>query len=290
MNAKYTPTSGFWNENRAKRRTHKNYFLLSDEVLTLYQNRGISAVDAVVISYLYSARNIHTDILTGEKSALYGVRVCQERIAFMCGITPKTVAASVSRLYDAGVIENVITERKKRSPKYKTSIYILKPLPVSDRNPAGSYFFVPRSAFNHDLKPKEFVLVLDFCRQHSFEFGKSWNSYNDICERLGFNKKNQRSEVARLVAGLVNRGIVGKKVRRVKKVFVDNIYSIANYAKEVAKKIVRNFGEACDDFRDVRVGAMSAYRAAVEPIYESGVQLTLLAENGFADEFEGFPF
>jgi len=148
----------------------------------------------------------------------------------MCGVSEKTVSVSAYRLYQAGLIVSVVTETVKRKIKYKTSVYILKPLPKS------GFFFVPRRIFRHTrVTAKMFAVYCFMCRALSAEYGKSWNSYNDICAKLGFGK-NQRSEVVKLIGELVEIGLIKKTVRRIKKVFADNIYRVVGYAEAVTEK------------------------------------------------------
>jgi predicted transcriptional regulator len=204
-----------------RRRSCKNYFVLSNEALELYRQRVINATDVVVFCYLSSLRRRYD-----------GVRVSQKRIAAYCGISSlNTVSSSIQRLYNAGLIEEVVINTRKAIKKYETSIYILKPLLKS------GFSFVPRSAFAAGLKAKEFVVFVFMCSAYNFEYGKSWNSYNDICDRLGFSR-NSRSEIVKIVGRLVETGLLTKKVRRIKNVYVDNIYRVANYLKEAARKIV----------------------------------------------------
>jgi predicted transcriptional regulator len=187
---------------------------MSNEVMERYRRREISAVDVAVYSALCSLRR-----------ELDGVRVGQKRLAIMCGITEKTVSVSVFRLYSCGLIVNVITEEVKHWKKYRTSIYQLKSLPES------GYFFVPRCIFCHTgVSAKMFAMYIFMCKSRHFEYEKSWNSYNDICVKLGFGK-GQRSEVMRLISGLVKCGLLKKTVRRVKGVFVDNIYRVAGFSE-----------------------------------------------------------
>jgi len=187
--------------------------VLPNEVIDLYRLREISAVDVAVYSALCSLRREYD-----------GVRVSQKRLAFMCGIkSEKTIAASVHRLYLCGLIKNVIIETVNHWKKYKTSIYCLKPLPDS------GFFFVPRQIFRMTrITPKMFAVYFFLCCANHCEYGKSWNSYGDLCVKMGFGK-GQRSEVMRLIGELVERGLLKKTVRRIKGVYVDNIYRITGF-------------------------------------------------------------
>jgi predicted transcriptional regulator len=200
-------------KNRAYRRMQvkKNYFVMSDEILQLYRCREISAIDVRVYSYLCSLRIKYK-----------GVQVSQRRIASICGITEKTVRKSVYRLFHSGLIERIIIETQKHKIKYKTSVYVLKPLPDS------GFFFCSRFIFMNQISHKAFAAYLFMCDSHSFEYGKSWNSYNDVCVQLGFGK-NQRSEVVALIGELVMVGLVKKTIRKIKGIFVDNIYRVGEF-------------------------------------------------------------
>jgi len=203
---------------RFKKRNKKSYFVMSNEVMERYRCREISAVDVAVYSALCNLRREYD-----------GVRVSRKRLAFMCGITEKTVSASVYRLYSCGLIRNVITEVVKQVKKYKTSVYQLKPLPKS------GFFFAPRHIFLQTrITPKMFAMYLFMCRACSVEYAKSWNSYGDICDKLGFGK-GQRSEVVKLIGSLVECELLKKTVRRIKGVFVDNIYRVAGFYEVVEK-------------------------------------------------------
>jgi len=206
------------NREYYRSRMGKSYLVLPDELIELYRARQISAVDVKVYAYLCSLRTKYN-----------GVRVSQKRIALMCGITEKTVSQSVWRLYESGLIRNVIIEVVKRKIKYKTSIYELKPLP------SRGFFFCLRKIFNFGLNFKMFAVYLFLCSAHSFEYGKSWNSYNDILFQLGFNK-GQRSELVALIGGLAKLGLVRKTVRQIKRTFVDNIYRVTGFDEVVKKK------------------------------------------------------
>jgi hypothetical protein len=61
---------------------------MPNEVIELYRNRVVSAVDVAVYAALCSLRRDYD-----------GVRLSQRKIAIICNINPKTVAASVQRLY-----------------------------------------------------------------------------------------------------------------------------------------------------------------------------------------------
>ncbi|MDR2532748.1 MAG: hypothetical protein LBC82_07905 [Oscillospiraceae bacterium] len=219
-------------ENRTNRRfatrfnrsNGKSYFVLSNEVIEMYRRRELSAIDIKVFSYLSSLR------MHGFK----GFRVGQKMIAFRCGITENTVRKSVYRLYNLGLIERVIIETREHCLiKFKTSVYTLQELPES------GFFFIPRRIFFVSLPPKMFTIYLFMCRARSFEYEKSWNSYNDIAARLGFGK-GQRSEVVALIGGLVERGLIKKTVRRMNKVFVDNVYRVTDFKEAVLKRIWKN--------------------------------------------------
>jgi hypothetical protein len=117
---------------------------MPNEVIDLYRSRTISAIDVAVYAALCSLRRDYD-----------GVRLNQRKIALMCNISPKTVAASVQRLYSCGLIVNVITPIVKQMKKYQTSIYQLKPLPDS------GFFFAPRHILwlTH-ITPKMFTVYL----------------------------------------------------------------------------------------------------------------------------------
>jgi predicted transcriptional regulator len=200
-----------------------SYFVLPNEVMERYRCREISAVDVAVYSALCSLRR-----------ELDGVRVSQKRLAFMCGITEKTVSASVFRLYSCGLIKNVIIERN--GMKYKTSVYHLQSLPES------GFFFVPRCIFRHaDLSAKMFAVYVFLCCVQHNEYEKSWNSYSDLCEKMGFNK-SQRSEVIRLIGSLVECGLIKKTVRKVNGGFVDNIYRVAGVGCDFTDNYITHKG------------------------------------------------
>jgi predicted transcriptional regulator len=199
---------------------------MPNEVIEKYRDREISAVDVSVYACLCSLRREYD-----------GVRVSQRRVASFARLTEKTVSASVERLYNCGLVLNVITDVVKRRKKYQTSIYHLKPLPSS------GFFFVPRHVFNFSLSPKMFAIYAFLCKSNSFDYHgepKSWNSYNDICDKLGF-KRCQRSEVVKLIGGLAALGLIKKTVRRIKKAFVDNIYRVVGFAQIVLAAAVKRF-------------------------------------------------
>jgi hypothetical protein len=94
--------------------------------------------------------------------------------------------------------------------KYQTSIYQLKPLPVS------GFFFAPRHILRLTfITPKMFAVYFFLCYSNHCEYGKSWNSYSDLCLKMGFGK-GQRSEVIKLIGSLAELGLIKKTVRKVK--------------------------------------------------------------------------
>jgi predicted transcriptional regulator len=200
----------------------KSYFVMPCEAIEKYRTREISAVDLYVYAALCNLRREYD-----------GVRVSQKRLAFMTELTPKTISVSVTRLYNSGLLTGVYTMGvDKKKPRYIKGVYVyrLKPLPVS------GYFFVPRHIFfRTNITPKMFAVYLFMCKAFDHEYEKSWNSYNDICVKLGFGK-NQRSEIVKLIGELTALGLIKKKVRRIKKIFVDNIYRIIGFAEAVIEK------------------------------------------------------
>jgi predicted transcriptional regulator len=221
-----------------------SYFVLPNEIMDKYRKREISAVDVAVYSALCSLRR-----------ELDGVRVSQKRLTFMCGITEKTVSASVFRLYSCGLIVNVITETVKYWKKYRTSIYRLKTLPES------GYFFVPRCIFRHTgISAKMFAVYVFLCCVQHNEYEKSWNSYNDLCEKMGFNK-GQRSEVIRLIGSLVECGLIKKTARKVNGGYVDNIYRVAGVGCDFTDNYITHKG-ICENYRSEKKN--SGWREIIE--------------------------
>jgi hypothetical protein len=210
-------------KNRAyrRKRTQKSYIVLTDEVLQLYRDRKIFAIDVKIFVYLCNLRRKHN-----------GVCATQSRIAFVCGITEKTVAKSTERLYKCGLITGASELVDKSKPKYikPAYIYFLKPLPVS------GFFFCPRSVFKGKMPHKSFAILMFMCNAHSFEYGISWNSYNDICEQLGFSVKSQRSEIISLIGGMEEHGILQKTVRKIRGGFADNIYCVTGFETAIVSK------------------------------------------------------
>jgi len=195
---------------------------MPNEVIEKYRTREITAVNVAVYAALCSLRREYD-----------GVRVSQKRLAAMCGVkSEKTVAKSVERLYNSGLIVNIITPVTDNVKKYETSIYQLKLLPDS------GFFLAPRAIFIHTqilqtpITPKMFAIYLFMCRACSTEYMKSWNSYNDIRENLGFCK-GQKSEIMRLISRLVICGLLKKTVRQINGVFVDNIYRVTGYEEAI---------------------------------------------------------
>ena len=223
---------------KIKKKGRASYFVLPNEVMEKYRNRAISAVDVAVYSALCSKRREYD-----------GVRVSQKRIASMCGITEKTVSASVYRLYLCGLIKNVIIERN--GMKYKTTVYQLESLPES------GYFFVPRCIFRHtDISPKMFAVYIFLCCVQHNEYEKSWNSYSDLCEKMGFNK-GQRSEVIRLIGNLSERGLIKKTVRKVNGKYVDNIYRVAGVGCDFTDNYITHkgiYGSYCSEKKNSGLG------------------------------------
>lgn len=212
---------------RFKHRSRKSYFTLPNTVIEMYASREISEVDIRVYAYLSS-------LSMRDFNGYTGVKVTQRKIAARCEITENTVSASTSRLYKAGLIKIFAVEHSSFKPKRKrhikeTYIYNLQPLPES------GFFFCPRNVFKYSMPHKMFAVYLFLCRSHDIEYGMSWNSFNDICRKLGFGK-NQRSEVVTLIDGLVELGLIKKTKRRFKKVYVDNIYRVLGLAEIAIKK------------------------------------------------------
>jgi predicted transcriptional regulator len=211
-----------WQErNKGK----KSYFAAPTEIFALYKTRVIFAIDVRLIAYMYSC------CIGGN-----AVKITKERIARRCGICVNTVAASVKRLKAAGLIEHIEKKiRKGVVKKFGTTTYRLKPLPES------GFFLCEREKLRAAVTPKQFAIYLSACHMQNFEYDKFWNSYNDISVRLGFGK-TARSEVMRLVKGLVQLGLLKKKVRKTankncKYVYVDNLYNVVDFAKKVLRKV-----------------------------------------------------
>jgi len=194
-----------------------SYFVLPNEAIELYASRTISAVDLTVYCYLHSLRREYD-----------GVCVSRKQIAAACGLCENTATAAVNRLYNCGLILDIIIEETKEIKKYKTAVYRLKPLPSS--NSGSGFCFVPRGIFTYrGISPKMFAVFFFMCMAQHLGYGKSWNSYNNIRERLGFCE-NQLSEVKRLVNALAEVGVVAKTVRKIKQVFIKNIYRVRGFA------------------------------------------------------------
>jgi DNA-binding MarR family transcriptional regulator len=227
--------------SRFKKRNKNSYLALPNEVIAMYRSREISAPDLRVFSALCSLRRELTGIRVEDGKVMYGglgrqadgVRVSQSYLAEMCGLTRKTVSASINRLADRGLIVGVCAESKSRGYKKSTNVYILKPLPKR------GFFFCPRTIFMKKLSNKQFAVMLFMYRARSVEYNKSWNSYNDICEKLGFGA-SKRSEVVKPIGELVSMELVRKTVRKIKGAFVDNIYRVAGFSKEVAQNVIQH--------------------------------------------------
>jgi len=228
---------------------------MTNKVMELYRSRIISAVDVIVYAALCSLRREYD-----------GVCVSQKRLAFMCGLSQKTISTSSERLYSCGLIKNIIIETVKQVKKYKTAIYQLEPLSDS------GFFFCPRTIFMHKLQPKMFVLYFFMCRTRHFGYEKSWNSYNDICAKLGFGK-NQRSEVIALIGELVRLELIKKTVRQRKGVFVDNIYRVSgfegitqnNEKHPVTSRV--QFEEFRNEKQSLSVTIIPPFQKNVNPLY-----------------------
>jgi predicted transcriptional regulator len=217
--------------NRTSRKNYrsKSYFAVPTAVFEAYKLRKISAVDLKILAYLYSLRREFS-----------GVQVSRRRIGEICGVTEKTATASVERLYNADFVTSVVTMRKERHFRFETAVYGLKPI-------AKGFFLFPRSIFRRavNLSAQTFAVLAFFCHATNFEFEKSWNSYGDICRKLGYNHKNSRSRVMNSVKILTELGFVKKRRRKAvnlsgkspKNVFIDNIYRVSGYIGEIFKKV-----------------------------------------------------
>ena len=210
----------FANKVRKNHKNKKSYFAVPNEVIEKYRTREISAYDVTVYAALCSLRHQY-DV----------VRATQELLAFKCGFTPKTVSKCVERLYDCGLIVNVLTETSNsynsRKPKYMKDVYIYQLKPLNSEKSSG-FFLVQRKMFWFTLTAKAFVMYMFLCKSLSFEYEKTWNSYNDICDKLGFGR-GQRSEVVALINVLAKFELIRKTVRKIKGVFVDNIYRVTGF-------------------------------------------------------------
>ena len=243
-------------DKRFRKRDKKSYFALTNEVIVMYQSREISASDARVFAALCSLRRELIGIRIDGDKVTYGglgrqadgVKISQAYLAKMCGLTRKTISKSIDRLIDRGLIVGVCSEsNRKRGYLKSTNVYILKPLPKR------GFFLCPRTLFMHKLSNKQFAVMLFMYRARSFEYEKSWNSYNDICRKLGFSE-NQRSEVVKIIGELVSMELIKKTVRKMKGVFVDNIYRVAGFATEVMRNVRKNHTK---ENRPSRKGATS---------------------------------
>jgi hypothetical protein len=216
-----------------------NYFVMPNECIELFAARKIRTTDVSVFAALCSQRHNFQGVCVNQfgkstygntRIMCNGVQVAQSILANMAGVVSKTVQSSIERLCTVGLIIDVIPgeKPKKSAPHIKpVNIYRLKPLSTS------GFFFAPRSVFMHSrsvyegsLKTRDLTAFFFMCMAQSQEYGKSWNSYNDICARLGYSK-NQRSRVIKMIDKLVAVGTLNKKVRKINGKFADNIYRVS---------------------------------------------------------------
>jgi hypothetical protein len=95
------------------------------------------------------------------------------------------------------------------------------------------------------MKPRDFAAYADYCHAQNYEYGKSWNSYKNLCERLGFRADHVRSKVIAIVKKLTGSGLLDKKTRKIfvgkfrnrAQIFVKNLYAVAGFAREILRKI-----------------------------------------------------
>jgi hypothetical protein len=204
----------FW-----KMHGRKSYFAMPNEALT----PDCSSVNytVTVCAALYSLRRGSNNVV-----------IAQTYLANMCGFDTKTIRECIKRLIACGIILDQIENRDNKLAHHKnTFTYVLKPLPES------GFFFCPRAIFADKLKAADFAEQLFMCRAQSTEYGKSWNSYNDLCKNRGHrNRSRTMASIGKLVEPGLLKKTVRKAVVRAKAVFVDNIYRVSGLAKILVKR------------------------------------------------------
>jgi hypothetical protein len=141
------------NKSRRRFRSRKNYLVLQDEVIKLYRERSINANDVFVYAYLSSCKMRY---FFDDYS---GVKVRQERISQVCGISINTVRTCIERLENAGLITYVYHQEQQHCiRKYAgANTYVLKDVPED------GYFLVPRAAIFIADTAKNMVAFLFMC-------------------------------------------------------------------------------------------------------------------------------
>jgi predicted transcriptional regulator len=211
-----------------------NYFALTVEVLEL-SARGLLLENSVrVIAFLHSRKASHNE----------GVAISQEAIGEACGIkSPQTVRRCLDELKEHGLItwEEEFGEHPKGRYYKPIHVYGLKKVPKR------GYILIPRDVFllmHKFTTKKDFVVYLFKLHAQWHEAGVSWNSYNDICDRIGCKKKNQRSRVMKCIKTLTNLGLSVKTKRQAstekgKLKYIDNIYRVIGVVGCTGREIRR---------------------------------------------------
>jgi predicted transcriptional regulator len=241
--------------------THKNYFVLPNEIL----DGNLTVRSIIILSYLYSLP------CNGK------IKIRQSKIAQVCNLDIKTVRKHINILAEKGFITDI---KKSHKHEFEVLTYTLKPLPES------GYFFVPRAVFSRGLEPKLFTMYLLHCRAEDVKSGIHWNSYNDILAKASEIFRVARSVIISLIKKLADMKLIIKYNQKVKTCngkasLVDNMYcvlkTVANKIKKSMKKIT-SFDILFLEFL-TELRRLEKRRDKMEKLYTKSRQFSLFSLN-----------
>lgn len=183
-----------------------------------------SYTDFAVACKLYSLVCSHTPI----SSNGYEVCIKQETIAAACKCSVASVKRSIRRLEKQGIITHKYrlesSEGRLGAYHYSLKLYDL----------TKNYFYINnKKAYSSDLKPKLFFIYAVFCKLMCNDISRFYQSLSDLAAIAHIS----RSEISKLIATLINEGMVRKQLKKTKAGdYTDNTYFIVIRKRGCIKK------------------------------------------------------
>lgn len=182
-----------------------------------FLERYTNPTDLMIACKLYSM----IGSFTKRNSKGYELSVKEKTLAEICGCSVATVRRSVSRLHQDGII---ISKYRRRRSDGTLGAYIYT---IKDFDCTQGFFSINKRAFSQ-LSGKAFYVYALFCKLRGGSCNSFYQSINDIRRMV----KIRRSELIRIIAKLVELGLVYKQRKRTKSGdYTDNTYFVVVYVK-----------------------------------------------------------
>ncbi|MFT3950675.1 MAG: hypothetical protein QM689_01705 [Oscillospiraceae bacterium] len=195
------------------RKTISSYFHLPNEILSC----GLTGTELAVAVHLYSLQS------AGRQTNLLGgcVKVRQETLCTLCGISLASVKRAVVRLMEIGIITSA-TRTVRRDRMLGTYTYCLKLFPNR-----RAYFRVFRAAIRK-LPANLLRTYLYAVKRKTSGIGGFFKSYSELALELGM----KRSDIIKQMTALSNLGLL----RRIRKRtscgdYTDNTYIVVVFVQ-----------------------------------------------------------